>query len=205
MPVGVRRGVARHIGKFVKSLNGHEIPLASSRGALAGEFSLADLFSPPNTIKKTVRVSFMKRTPTPFYRGQTRGGGENTDPSAPSVPTGLTTTPFSCSQMRVSWNASTDNSGGSGVKGYNLYRNGVYLKQVLAPATTTSDIGLTGSTEYSYTIFAVDDANNASAKSAAVSATTPASACTYALSPSDSLRGLPSAVPLRRESLTGVP
>ena len=82
--------------------------------------------------------------------------------SAPTVPAGLTATAASCSQINLSWTASTD-TGGSGLKGYNVYRNGVFLKQVLAPATSTSDTGLTASASYSYTVLAIDNANNASA------------------------------------------
>jgi hypothetical protein len=71
----------------------------------------------------------------------------------------------------VSWNASTD-TGGSGLKGYNLYRNGSFVKQVTT--TSTSDTGLTASTIYSYAVSAVDNAGNQSAKSATASVNTPA-------------------------------
>ena len=86
------------------------------------------------------------------------------DTTAPSVPT-LTATAASCNQINLSWTASTDNAGGSGLKGYNVYRGGAFLKQVLAPATSTSDSGLAPSAAYSYAVSAVDNANNESAKS----------------------------------------
>ncbi|HZV47298.1 MAG TPA: fibronectin type III domain-containing protein, partial [Thermodesulfovibrionales bacterium] len=95
------------------------------------------------------------------------------DTTAPTVPTGLTATAASCSQVNLSWTASTD-TGGSGLKGYNVYKNGSYLKQVLAPATSTTDSGLAASSTYSYTILAVDNAGNPSAQSAPASASTPA-------------------------------
>jgi fibronectin type 3 domain-containing protein len=95
----------------------------------------------------------------------------DTDP--PTTPTGLTATASSCSQINLSWSASTD-TGGSGLNGYKLYRNGSYLKSVLAPATSTSDTGLAASTTYSYQVSAVDYAGNESPKSTTVSATTPA-------------------------------
>src|SRR5213593_1547585 len=95
------------------------------------------------------------------------------DTTPPSVPTGLGATPVSCSQINLGWLAATD-SRGSGLKGYNVYRNGAFLKQVLAPATSTSDTGLSGSSAYSYTVSAVDNAGNASAVSTAASAFTPA-------------------------------
>ena len=94
------------------------------------------------------------------------------DTTPPSMPTGFAATATSCTQINLSWNASTD-SGGSGLKGYNIYRNGSFLKQVLAPVTSTSDTGLAASTSYSYTVSAVDNAGNPSAQTAAVAATTP--------------------------------
>src|SRR5439155_5148013 len=76
------------------------------------------------------------------------------DTTAPTVP-GLTATAASSSQINLSWSAATDPtvSGAttSGLKGYKLYRNGVYLKDVLAPGTSTSHNGLNPATAYSYT------------------------------------------------------
>jgi fibronectin type 3 domain-containing protein len=95
------------------------------------------------------------------------------DAIPPSTPTGLSATATSCSQTSISWNASTD-GGGSGLRGYNIYRNGAFLRLVLAPATSTTDIGLAGGTGYTYTAVAVDNAGNLSATSAGDSATTPA-------------------------------
>src|SRR5262245_1684770 len=96
------------------------------------------------------------------------------DNKAPSVPTGLVTIVGGCSQINMSWNASTDPGNGSGLKGYNVYRNGIFLKQVLAPATATSYTGLAASTTYNYAVAAVDNARNVSARS------TPATETTYA-------------------------
>ena len=73
----------------------------------------------------------------------------------------------------IAWTASTD-TGGSGLRGYNVYRNGVFVRQVLAPASSTSDTGMAASTTYSYAVSAVDTAGNTSAMSATASATTPA-------------------------------
>jgi len=89
------------------------------------------------------------------------------DTTAPSAPTGLTATAASSSQINLSWIASTDNVG---VTGYDVYRNGTFLKNVTG--TSTTDIGLTPSTTYSYYVKAKDAANNESAASATASATT---------------------------------
>src|SRR5207253_1887617 len=78
------------------------------------------------------------------------------DTVSPSVPTALSASAPSCSQINLAWNPSTD-GGGSGLKGYNVYRNSVFVKQVLAPGTTTSDPGMVASTVYTYNVAAVDN------------------------------------------------
>src|SRR5439155_8043802 len=97
---------------------------------------------------------------------------------APSFPTALTASAVGCSQIYLAWTASTD-TGGSGLRGYNVYvwRNytWTFLKQVSAPATSTSDTGLTGSSTYYYAVSAVDGAGNESVQSSWASAMT--SAC----------------------------
>ncbi len=122
-------------------------------------------------------------------------GVRNTgDKDAPSVPSGLTAYAASCSQLNLSWNASIDQGtkvGGttytSGLKAYNIYRGGVFLKQVLAPVTATADTGLNGSTTYVYSVLAIDNAGNSSSLSGSISATTPAcSSCTVSISTSAS-------------------
>ena len=95
------------------------------------------------------------------------GGNCSVDNLSPTVPAGLSATPVSSTQINLSWTASTDNVG---VTGYKVYRGGTLIG---SPATTSySDIGLTVSTSYSYTLAACDAANNCSAQSNPVSATT---------------------------------
>jgi hypothetical protein len=100
------------------------------------------------------------------------------DTTPPTVPT-LTASAVSCSRVNLSWTASTD-SGGSGFKGYRVYRGGAYIKQVLAPSTSTSDTNLSASTNYSYRVSAIDNAGNESAQSNAAVTSTPACADTIA-------------------------
>jgi hypothetical protein len=97
--------------------------------------------------------------------------GAALDTQAPSVPTGLTATAVSSSQIDLSWTASTDDVG---VTGYRIYRGGVEI----ATSTTTShsNTGLSASTTYTYTVAAYDAAGNQSAQSASASATTQAPA-----------------------------
>ncbi|MBK8571015.1 MAG: fibronectin type III domain-containing protein [Nitrosomonadales bacterium] len=89
------------------------------------------------------------------------------DTTLPTVPVGLSATPISTTQLNLSWTASTDNVG---VTGYKVYRGGTLVG---SPTTTGyTDTGLTASTSYSYTLAACDAANNCSAQSNPVSATT---------------------------------
>ena len=91
----------------------------------------------------------------------------SSDVSAPTVPTGLTASAVSSSQISLSWAASTDNTG---VTGYKIYRGGV---QIATSATNNYvDTGLSPSTAYSYAVSAYDAAGNNSSQSSSVSATT---------------------------------
>jgi YD repeat-containing protein len=93
------------------------------------------------------------------------------DSTPPSVPTGVTGSAASSTTVNLSWVASTDNTGGSGIAGYKIYRAGV---QMGTSATTTySDTTTLGTTAYSYTVAAYDNASNTSAQSAAFPITTP--------------------------------
>jgi hypothetical protein len=91
------------------------------------------------------------------------------DTTPPSIPTGLSATAVSQSEIDLSWASSTDNVG---VAGYQVFRNGSQI------ATTTAvsypDIGLAASTSYSYTVSAFDAAGNISAQATSPSATTQA-------------------------------
>jgi hypothetical protein len=91
------------------------------------------------------------------------------DTTPPSVPTGLSATAISSSQINLSWTASTDNVG---VTGYNVFRGGTKIGT--APSTSYQDAGLSASTSYTYNVSAYDAAGNTSAQSAGASATTQA-------------------------------
>lgn len=91
----------------------------------------------------------------------------NGDVIAPSVPTGLTATVVSSTQINLAWSVANDNVA---VVGYNVFRGGVQIGTTLG--TSLANTGLTPATAYSYTVKARDAAGNMSAASAAVSATT---------------------------------
>ena len=98
------------------------------------------------------------------------GTAPGSDTTAPSIPTGLTGTAVSATQINLTWNASTDNVG---VTGYYVYLNDV----ALATTTTTSMqyAGLAAGTTYNFRVSAYDAVPNHGAWNAApVSVTTPA-------------------------------
>lgn len=97
----------------------------------------------------------------------------NADSTPPSAPTGLTASAPTSNEVDLSWTASPE----SDVASYSVYRNGgsTAIATVNAPTTSYKDTSVSGSTTYSYTVAATDTSGNTSAKSSAVSVTTPGS------------------------------
>jgi fibronectin type 3 domain-containing protein len=95
--------------------------------------------------------------------------GTAADVTAPTVPTGLTTSTPWRGEIDLNWTESTDNVG---VTGYDIYRNGVLLTTA-GPQTTYQDLAVSPSTTYTYQVRARDNAGNTSALSTSASATTP--------------------------------
>jgi hypothetical protein len=94
----------------------------------------------------------------------------SSDTTPPSVPTGLQATPVSSSEIDLSWTPSTD-GGGSGLKGYNVYDGGALIASTSSPSYANT--GLAAGSTHTYTVSAVDNAGNESARSAPVTALTP--------------------------------
>ncbi len=87
------------------------------------------------------------------------------DTAAPTVPTSLTIIKKSSTTASFSWVASTD-TGGSGLAGYRVYRNGTLVGS--STLTSFNDTGLTPTKFYSYTVVAYDKAGNSSKASTAL-------------------------------------
>ena len=99
----------------------------------------------------------------------TDNGGDPSDTTPPSVPSGLKVTGTTSSSVSLSWPAATDNTA---VTGYDVFRNGTLVG---SPAGTTyTDTGLAAETDYTYTVRARDGAGNVSAASDSVTGTTTA-------------------------------
>src|ERR1041385_4472300 len=109
--------------------------------------------------------------PSAFYRDMTivNNTAAASDYAPPAAPSGFQATSAGCNQVNLSWNPAADPSPSSGIKGYDIYRNGIFLKQVTNSPTT--DTGLIASSNYTYSILAIDNAGRVSPK--ADSAATP--------------------------------
>jgi len=92
------------------------------------------------------------------------------DPTPPSVPTGLAVTGATSSSLSVGWTGSTDNLG---VLGYDLFLNGSKIGTTAATSYTFS--GLPCGTSYTVSVDSYDAARNVSAQ---VSLNAPTSPCT---------------------------
>lgn len=93
------------------------------------------------------------------------------DTTAPTVPSGVTATANSQTQVTLSWSPSTD---AVGVASYRVRRAGSDLSGATAlTGTTFVDTTVVAGTAYSYTVSAVDAAGNRSAESTAATVTTP--------------------------------
>ena len=131
--------------------------------------SVADVWS--GTVAASTRVLDYLYTVTPRESGYAvlQAPPVQVDTTAPSVPTGLTATTVSSSQINLTWHASTDNVA---VTGYKVYRG---LSNIASPTGLSySDTGLSPSTQYCYAVSAFDAAGNESARSSTQCATTQA-------------------------------
>lgn len=80
------------------------------------------------------------------------------DTTPPTVPTGLSASAISTTQIQLTWTASTDPSG---VAGYKIYRNAQLIDSVDS-GTTYTDFGLTPNTGYYFSVSAYDIFGNTS-------------------------------------------
>ena len=102
-----------------------------------------------------------------FVESNNLGSAISSDIMPPSVPTALTTTYISGTEIQLAWNLSVDNLG---VYRYRIYRNGT--GNSYSTTTSYADKNLISGASYTYTITAIDAAGNESNQSFAVTATT---------------------------------
>lgn len=89
------------------------------------------------------------------------------DTTPPSVPNGLGASSITQTTLTLTWLSSTD---AVGVTGYSVYKDGVIV--ATTASTTFSITGLTAASTYTFSVSAFDAANNNSAQSSTISATT---------------------------------
>jgi len=92
------------------------------------------------------------------------------DNQNPTAPTNLVVDSSGNSTIDLSWSAATDNMA---VTGYKIYKNGI-LEENLTNVLSYQVTGLAASTNYSFTVTAIDASGNESAHSNTVSGTTTA-------------------------------
>ncbi len=97
--------------------------------------------------------------------------GENIpdDILSPTVPTNLMASNETATTVDLTWTASTDDIG---VTAYNVFVDNAYYISTNSAATSITVNGLSSETTYTFAVLAVDLANNASALSTALDATT---------------------------------
>jgi uncharacterized repeat protein (TIGR03806 family) len=153
--------------------NGGATPIATVNGATT---SYTDTALTPSTAY-TYTVRAVDGAPAPNESGNSTPASATTlatpDVTPPTTPMNVVATAQSASAIRITWSASTDDSG---IFGYSVFRDGGATPIAMVTATNYTDNGLTASTLYTYTVRAVDNspAANVSALSTAASATTQA-------------------------------
>ena len=123
------------------------------------------------TSTRYVRIDITANTAWPagqLSEVEVYGPGAPTDTTAPSIP-GTLSYAQSGTTITLNWGASTDNAGGSGMAGYDIYRNGTLATSV-GLVTTWADTQPTTAT-VSYFVRARDVAGNQSGNSNTVTRT----------------------------------
>lgn len=118
-------------------------------------------------------------TPTPVPTPNPPAPGGDTTP--PSAPTSLSADATSTTQVNLKWGASTDNVG---VDHYNIIRGGIVIAVVQNGSLNYADNSVLPSSNYSYSVKAVDAARNESSASNSASVTTPAPSTADTMPPS---------------------
>ena len=141
----------------------------------AGETATMDIQLSAGAGAKTVYAKFMDLSGNVVGTSSFEITLNETDTTPPTAPTALTAVAASAAQVNLGWNASSD---AVGVTGYDIFRNGSFLRTVTG--LTSSDTGLAAATTYSYFVKARDAAGNLGSPSSTVSVTTQATSATTA-------------------------
>ncbi|PFM57475.1 chitin-binding protein [Bacillus cereus] len=142
-------GTVQHDGSAASNNLTHKINVPTDRSGYHVILAVWDVADTANAFYNVIDVNLVNNL--------------KPDTEAPSNPNGLQATKVTINSVELTWSASTDNVG---VKSYQVLRNGEIIDTV--PGTHFIDKQLQPSTEYSYTVKAIDAAGNVSKESTAV-------------------------------------
>ncbi|PGE90014.1 chitin-binding protein [Bacillus toyonensis] len=146
-------GTVQHDGSAASNNVAHKINVPTDRSGYHVILAVWDVADTVNAFYNVIDVNLINNV--------------KPDTEAPSIPNGIQTQKVTANSIELTWNTSTDNVG---VKGYQIFRNGEMIDTV--PGTHFIDKKLQPSTEYSYTVKAIDAAGNVSKESTALTAKT---------------------------------
>jgi chitodextrinase/regulation of enolase protein 1 (concanavalin A-like superfamily) len=168
--------------------NGSIVPIETTTNS-----SYTDTGRTPNTLYSYTVVAFDNATPPNESdpAGPVTGtttGTPPTDMTPPSVPQSLQVTGTTTETVSLSWQTSND-TGGSGLAGYRVYRQGTTMPIGTPSDTTFTDTARAAATAYSYRVSAIDNAGNESAQSASAIGITqaPSGSCTVTITGGEAL------------------
>ncbi|MGW5955684.1 lytic polysaccharide monooxygenase [Bacillus mycoides] len=146
-------GTVQHDGSAASNNITHKINVPTDRSGYHVILAVWDVADTANAFYNVIDVNLINDV--------------KPDTEAPSIPNGIKAQKLTANTIELTWNASIDNVG---VKGYQVFRNGEMIDTV--PGTHFIDKKLQPSTEYSYTVKAIDPAGNVSKESAALTVKT---------------------------------
>ncbi|UYX55069.1 lytic polysaccharide monooxygenase [Bacillus thuringiensis] len=146
-------GTVQHDGSAASNNVAHKINVPTDRNGYHVILAVWDVADTANAFYNVIDVNLINNV--------------KPDTEAPSIPNGIQAQKVTANSIELTWNTSTDNVG---VKGYQIFRNGEMIDTV--PGTHFIDKKLQPSTEYSYTVKAIDAAGNLSKESTALTVKT---------------------------------
>jgi chitinase len=142
-------------------------------GATIREYTFTGLAANTTyTLGARARDAANNTSPIASIEATTSGGGPG-DTTPPSAPTDLASPSKTSTSIDLTWTASIDEEGGSGVKEYIVSQGGTPLPPVTGTTRTVAD--LQPETQYTFTVKARDNAGNESLPSDPIMVTTDAS------------------------------
>lgn len=153
-------GTVQHDGSAASNHLTHKINVPTDRSGYDVILAVWDVADTANAFYNVIDVNLINDV--------------KLDIEAPSSPNGIQTQKVKANSIELAWDASTDNVG---VKGYQIFRNGVMIDTV--PGTHLIDKKLQPSTEYFYTVKAIDVAGNESVQSNIFTITTKNESASY--------------------------